>query len=265
MKQNKINNILAKKNHEKIVCLTAYSFPMAKAIDEFCDVILVGDSLGMCIYGFQDTIDVSLCMMIDHGAAVVRACKKAVVVVDIPAQTFEESPKQALQTAQEIIAKTACDAVKIETGENEIAAIKLITQNGIAVMAHVGLLPQKVRELGGYKYQGRDIESARKILQIAIAAQNAGAFAIVIEAVPSPLADEISAHLKIPTIGIGASKNCDGQVLVIDDVLGFNQEFTPKFVKKYENLTEIIKNAAKNFAREVKNGEFPQKSNLLEK
>jgi len=204
-------------------------------------------------------------MMIDHGAAVVRACKKAVVVVDIPAQTFEESPKQALQTAQEIIAKTACDAVKIETGENEIAAIKLITQNGIAVMAHVGLLPQKVRELGGYKYQGRDIESARKILQIAIAAQNAGAFAIVIEAVPSPLADEISAHLKIPTIGIGASKNCDGQVLVIDDVLGFNQEFTPKFVKKYENLTEIIKNAAKNFAREVKNGEFPQKSNLLEK
>src|SRR3989338_8979475 len=117
MKQNKINNILAKKNHEKIVCLTAYSFPMAKAIDEFCDVILVGDSLGMCIYGFQDTIDVSLGMMIDHGAAVVRACKKAVVVVDIPAQTFEESPKQALQTAQEIIAKTACDAVKIETGE----------------------------------------------------------------------------------------------------------------------------------------------------
>jgi 3-methyl-2-oxobutanoate hydroxymethyltransferase len=260
-----VNDILAKKNREKISCLTAYTFPIAKILDEVCDVILVGDSLGMCVYGFDDTVDVSVGMMIDHGRAVVKACKRAFVVVDIPANSFEESSLQALQTAQKIIDETACDAVKIETGKNQIEAIALMAQNGINVMAHIGLLPQQVRELGGYKYQGRNAESAQKIIEIALASQEAGAFAIVIEAVPAWLADEITARLKIPTIGIGASKNCDGQVLVIDDVLGLNQEFKPKFVKNYENMAEIVKKAAKNFDFEVKNGIFPEKSNLLEK
>ncbi len=260
-----VSDILAKKNRSKISCLTAYTFPVAKILDEICDIILVGDSLGMCVYGFDDTVDVSVGMMIDHGCAVVKACKRAFVVVDIPANSFEKSAAQALQTAQEIVDKTSCDAIKIETGEAQIEAISLIAKNGINIMAHVGLLPQQVRELGGYKYQGRDAISARKIIEIAIKAQEAGAFAIVIEAVPAWLADEITARLKIPTIGIGASKNCDGQVLVIDDVLGLNQEFKPKFVKNYENLAEIIKKSAKNFDFEVKNGIFPEKSNLLEK
>ncbi len=260
-----VADILNKKNHDKIVCLTAYSYSVAKILDDFCDIILVGDSLGMCIYGLKDTVDVSLGMMIDHGKAATRACKRALVVVDIPANTFEKSPQQALETAQKIMGETLCDAVKIETDTNQIAAIKLIAENKIPIMAHVGLLPQQVRELGGYKYQGRDNESANKIIDLALQAEAAGAFSIVIEAVPAWLADEISAQLTIPTIGIGASKNCDGQVLVIDDVLGLNQEFTPKFVKKYANLAEIIKNSVENFKNEVKNGDFPQKSNLLEK
>ncbi len=262
---NKISNILEKKNREKIVCLTAYTYPVAKVLDEICDIILVGDSLGMCVYGLPDTVDVSLDMMINHGKAVMRACSKSLVVVDIPANTFEQSSMQALETAQKIVDETACHAVKIETTRKQIEAIKLIAQNDIAIMAHVGLLPQQVRELGGYKYQGRSQEAAQEIIAIAKEAEAAGAFAVVIEAVPAWLADEITAALKIPTIGIGASKNCDGQVLVIDDVLGLNQEFTPKFVKKYENLAEIVKKSARNFAFEVKNGDFPQKSNLLEK
>lgn len=265
MKPDKISNILEKKHREKIVCLTAYTYPIAKILDEICDIVLVGDSLGMCVYGLPDTVDVSLNMMINHGKAVVKACKHSLVVVDIPANTFEQSAMQALETAQKIIDETACDAVKIETTRAQISAIELMAQNDIAVMAHVGLLPQQVRRLGGYKYQGRDEEAAQEIIEIALASEAAGAFAVVIEAVPTWLADEISARLKIPTIGIGASKSCDGQILVIDDILGLNQEFTPKFVKKYANLAEIIKKSAQNFANEVKNGDFPQKSNLLEK
>lgn len=260
-----VNDILQKKSREKIVCLTAYSYSIAKILDEICDIILVGDSLAMTVYNLENTSKISLEAITDHGKAVAKACKKSFCVVDIPAKTFEESPIQALKTAQEIIAKTGCDAVKIETGENQIEAIKLISENKIPIMAHIGLLPQKVEEIGGYKYQGRDEISAQKIIELAINSEKAGAFAIVIEAVPSWLADEITQKVKIPTIGIGASKNCDGQILVTDDLLGLNQEFTPKFVKKYENLAKIIENAAKNYKNDVKNGNFPEKRNLLEK
>jgi 3-methyl-2-oxobutanoate hydroxymethyltransferase len=258
-----INDILSKKGKEKITCLTAYTFPIAKIVDEFCDITLVGDSLGMAIYGLQDTVDVSVAMMINHAKAVMKANKKSLVVVDIPAKSFEESAKQALQTAKEIVAKSGCDAVKIETSENEIAAIKLIAESGINIMAHVGLLPQQVRKLGGYKYQGKTPQEAQKIIEIAKNAEKAGAFAIVIEAVPAWLGDEITAQLKIPTIGIGASKNCDGQILVIDDILGLNQEFTPKFVKNYANLGEIVKNAVKNYSFEVKSEIFPENKHML--
>ena len=258
-----IQDILAKKGGEKIVSLTAYTYPVAKAIDAYCDIILVGDSLGMAIYGLKDTVDVTLGMMIDHGSAVVRACKHSLVVVDIPAGTFENSPAQALKTAREIYEKTGCDAVKIETSEEQIEAISLIAQNNIPIMAHVGLLPQKVRQLGGYSYQGKDSDSAAQILDLAIKSQQAGAFAVVIEATPASLADKITNSLTIPTIGIGASKNCDGQILVIDDMIGLNQEFTPKFVKKYGSTADYIANCAEKFANDIKSGTFPEEKHLV--
>ncbi len=258
-----IHDILNKKNREKITCLTAYTFPIAKILDNFCDIILVGDSLGMCIYGHKDTVDVSVEMMINHGSAVVKATQQSLIVVDIPCGSFEKSALQAYETAQKIIDETGCDAVKIETSREAIAAIKMMVDNDIAVMAHVGLLPQQVREIGGYKYQGRDEKSAQEIIEIAKLAEAAGAFACVIEAVPAKLADQITRALKIPTIGIGASIDCDGQVLVIDDVLGLNQEFKPRFVKNYANFVSDVGQAAQGFVADVKSGKFPAKENLL--
>lgn len=259
-----VQDLLNKKGSSKIVCLTAYSFPVAKILDEFCDVILVGDSLGMCVYGLPDTVDVTLEMMIEHGRAVMRGAKKSFVVVDIPCGTFEQSPQQAYETAQKIIDKTGCDAVKIETTLDSIAAIKMMCDNDINVMAHVGLLPQQVRKIGGYKYQGRDAKNAATIIETAKQAQQAGAFACVIEAVPQNLAREITSALKIPTIGIGAALECDGQVLVIDDLIGLNQEFKPKFVETYANIANSIKEAAKNFAQDVKTKKFPTSKNLVD-
>jgi 3-methyl-2-oxobutanoate hydroxymethyltransferase len=255
--------ISLKKGGEKIICLTAYSFPMAKILDEFCDVILVGDSLGMAIYGFADTVDVTLEMMINHGKAVMRAVKKSLVVVDLPFGTYENSKEQALESAKKVIEKTGCHAIKIETSRDLVATTKFLVDHQINVMAHVGLLPQSVRKIGGYKYQGREQKAAQEILETAKLLEAAGAFALVIEAVPAALADQISAALKIPTIGIGASQNCDGQVLVIDDLLGLNQEFKPRFVKHYANLSDEIAAAVKNFCADVRSNKFPAKENLL--
>jgi len=256
-------NILQKKSREKIICLTAYSFPMAKIIDEYCDIILVGDSLGMTIYGFKDTLDVTLDMMINHGKAVMKAVKKSFVVVDLPFGTYEDSKEQALESAKKVIAETGCDAIKIETSRELVPTVKFLVQNNINVMAHVGLMPQHVREIGGYRYQGRNEESAREILETSRLVEEAGAFCLVIEAVPEKLASEISAALKIPTIGIGASAECDGQVLVIDDLLGINQEFKPRFVKHYANIAVQIANAVQQFSQDVKNKQFPASENLL--
>lgn len=255
-------DILRKKNHEKIICLTAYTFPMAKILDEYCDIILVGDSLGMTIYGLPDTVDVTLEMMINHGKAVMKAVKKCFVVVDLPYGTYENSPKQALESAKKVISETGCDAIKIETSHGMASTIKFLVENGVNVMGHVGLLPQSVRKIGGYKYQGRDEKSAQEILETAKLVAEAGAFSIVIEAVPAKLADKISAAISIPTIGIGASANCDGQVLVIDDLLGLNQEFKPKFVKHYANLAEEISVAVKKFSADVRDKKFPDLENL---
>lgn len=259
----KIEKILQKKNREKIICLTAYSFPVAKILDEICDIILVGDSLGMTIYGMKDTVDVTLEMMINHGAAVVRAAKKSLIVVDMPHGTYEQSNEQALENARKIIAATNCDAIKIEVTPQLVCRVEFLVKNKINVMGHVGLLPQHVREIGGYKYQGKDEKSAAEILQTAKDIEKAGAFSLVIEAVPAVLAAEISSAIKIPTIGIGASAECDGQVLVIDDLLGLNQEFTPKFVKKYENLAERVLVAAEQFSKDVKEKKFPGKENVV--
>ncbi len=258
-----VTKILEKKNREKIVCLTAYTFPMAKILDQFCDVILVGDSLGMTIYGFSDTVDVTLEMMINHGKAVMRAVEKSFVVVDLPFGTYENSPKQALESAQKVIAQTGCHAIKIETSRDLVATVKFLVENKINVMAHVGLLPQSVRKIGGYKYQGRSQEAAAEILETAKLLEKAGAFSVVIEAVPEKLAAEISRSIQIPTIGIGASGECDGQVLVIDDLLGLNQAFKPRFVKYYADLANEISRAVKSFSTDVKSKNFPTKENLV--
>lgn len=258
-----IERILQKKNHEKIICLTAYTFPMAKILDNFCDVILVGDSLGMAIYGFKDTVDVTLEMMINHGKAVMRAVKKTFVVVDLPFGTYEKSKEQALESAQKVIAQTGCHAIKIETSRDLVETVKFLTDNKINVMAHVGLLPQSVRKIGGYKYQGREEKAAAEILETSKLLEEAGAFCVVIEAVPEKLAAEISHSLKIPTIGIGASSDCDGQVLVIDDLLGLNQEFKPRFVKYYADLAGEISRAVASFSADVKSQKFPAKENLF--
>lgn len=256
-------NILAKKNHEKILCLTAYTFPMAKILDEFCDIILVGDSLGMTIYGMPDTVDVTLEMMINHGKAVMRAAKKSLVVVDLPFGTYEKSKEQALESARKVINETGCHAIKIETSLDLTETVKFLTENKINVMAHVGLMPQHVRKIGGYRYQGRDENSAKEILETAKAVEKAGAFSVVIEAVPADLATKITQEISIPTIGIGASAECDGQVLVIDDLLGLNQEFKPRFVTYYENLAGKISAAVAKFSADVKSKKFPAKENLL--
>lgn len=264
MKQRiSIEDILKKKDQDKIICLTAYSFPIAKILDEHCDVILVGDSLGMAVYGYPDTVDVSLDLMINHGKAVVKATKKALIVVDLPSGTYESSPQQALESAQRVISETGCDAIKIETPKNLAETIKFLSENNINVMAHVGLLPQSVRKIGGYKYQGRESKEAEEIIETAKMVSQAGAFSVVIEAVPEKLANIITKEISVPTIGIGASPECDGQVLVIDDLLGLNQEFKPRFVKYYADLSGEISKAVGEFSRDVKNKKFPEESNLV--
>jgi 3-methyl-2-oxobutanoate hydroxymethyltransferase len=246
-----------------ITCLTAYSYSIAKILDKHCDIILVGDSLGMTVYGMSNTQGVTIEMMISHGKAVVLGAKNALIVVDIPFGSFEESPQQALQTAQKIMQETGCDAVKIETSKEAIPTIEFLVKNKIPVMGHIGLLPQKITKIGDYKYQGKDQNSAQVILKIAQSLEDIGAFAIVIEAVPSILADQITKLVNVPIIGIGASINCDGQVLVTDDILGLNQQFKPRFVKNYVNLTVKIDEAVKIFCDEVKNRKFPTKEHMI--
>lgn len=258
-----LNNF--KKNQQKIVCLTAYSAPIAKIIDPICDIILVGDSLAMTIYGYENTRQVSLATMIEHGKAVSKFSTHALVVVDLPFNSYENSKEQALASAKEVISKCQCDAIKLETTRDLVPTVKYLVANNIKVMAHIGLLPQTVENSRDFRYQGRNDDSAQEILQTAIALENAGAFAIVIEAVPEELANKISHQLKIPTIGIGASKDCDGQVLVIDDLIGINPDFCPKFVHKYQNIHYHINQAVSEFANDVRAKKFPFDKNLLKK
>jgi 3-methyl-2-oxobutanoate hydroxymethyltransferase len=258
---SKIQNFQTRTN--PITCIAAYTYPIAKILDNHCDMILVGDSLGMSIYGMKNTQNVSVQMMIDHGKAVVLGAKKALIVIDIPCGSFEKSKEQALKTAQKIINETNCDAVKIECLPQTIETIEFLVQNKIPVMGHVGLLPQMVKDLQGYKYQGKDDDSAAQILQTSIDLEKAGAFAIVIEGVPASLASAITKNINIPTIGIGASNDCSGQVLVIDDLIGLNQDFKPRFVKQYANLANDIENAVSQFCDDVKNRKFPADENLI--
>jgi 3-methyl-2-oxobutanoate hydroxymethyltransferase len=240
-----------------IVCLTAYTAPVARLLDPHVDILLVGDSLGMVLYGFKNTLLVTLDMMIAHGAAVVRSSTQALVVVDMPYGSYEESPEQALRNAMRVVKETGCDAVKLEGGQEMAATVRHLVQNGVPVMGHVGLMPQSVEKMGGYKIQGRDEAQAKKITADANASADTGAFSIVIEGTVEPVARAITALLSIPTIGIGASPACDGQVLVIDDILGTFPAFAPRFAKRYAELAPLISEAAEKYATDVRERRFP--------
>ena len=244
------------KTGEPIVMLTAYTMRMAQLLDPHCDMLLVGDSLGQVIYGLPSTIPVTMEMMCAHGAAVVRGSWHALVAVDMPFGSYEASPEQAFASASRIMKETGCAAVKLEGGEAMGPTIEFLTHRGIPVIGHVGLTPQAVNILGGYGARGREQNEARKILSDAKSVDEAGAFCIVVEGVMEEIANEITSNVAAPVIGIGASASCDGQVLVIDDMLGMFER-TPRFVKRYDNLAERIGEAARTYAEEVRARSFP--------
>ncbi|MEZ7136344.1 3-methyl-2-oxobutanoate hydroxymethyltransferase [Komagataeibacter sp. SM21] len=239
------------------VWLTAYTAPMARLLDGHVDVMLVGDSLGMVVYGMPDTLGVSMDMMIAHGAAVVRASRQALVVVDMPFGSYQESPAQAFRNAARIMAETGCGAVKLEGGTEMAATVSFLVQRGIPVCGHVGLMPQAVNTTGGFRTQGRDEQQARKVHDDAHAIAAAGAFAVVLEGTIEPLAREIATSVPVPVIGIGASPACDGQVLVVDDMLGVFGTFTPRFVRRYADVGNVIEDAAARYADDVRARRFP--------
>jgi 3-methyl-2-oxobutanoate hydroxymethyltransferase len=252
-----VPEIRARKGAEPIVSLTAYTAPMAQILDPHVDFLLVGDSLGMVVYGFDSTLPVTLDMMIAHGAAVVRGSERACIVVDMPFSSYEGSPEQAYHSAARVLAETGCAAVKLEGGVSMAKTITFLTARGIPVLAHIGLTPQSVNAFGGFRVQGRSKEHAAAVRADAQAVEKAGAFGIVIEGVPEPLARTITAETTIPTIGIGASPACDGQVLVTEDMIGMFGAFTPKFAKRYAELGDELGVVAATYATEVRDRSFP--------
>ncbi|MCC3862371.1 3-methyl-2-oxobutanoate hydroxymethyltransferase [Emcibacteraceae bacterium Y4] len=225
-----------KKSDTPLVCLTAYTAPIAKILDKHCDILLVGDSVGMVLYGMENTLGVSIDMMINHGKAVVKSSSNSIVVVDMPYDTYENDIETAFKNASRIIKETNCDAVKLEGGMEMAETISYLTNNGIPVMAHIGLLPQSVVKEGGYKIKGRTEGGLSKLIDDAKEVEKAGAFSVVIEGTVENSAAQITKEIEIPTIGIGASSECDGQILVTEDMLGLNSDYIPQFVKQYENL-----------------------------
>lgn len=239
-----------------IVMLTAYTARQAQILDPHCDILLVGDSLGQVIYGLPSTLAVTLDMMCAHGAAVVRGSYHSVVIVDMPFGSYEASPSQAFASASRLMAETGCAAVKLEGGEAMADTVAFLTQRGIPVMGHVGLTPQAVNALGGYMARGRSDAEAAKIIADAKALESAGAFAIVVEGVVEPIAVAVTEGVACPIIGIGASARCDGQVLVTEDMLGLFER-TPRFVKRYNNMADIIDQTVAQYAEEVRARSFP--------
>ncbi|MSO93313.1 MAG: 3-methyl-2-oxobutanoate hydroxymethyltransferase [Rhodospirillales bacterium] len=252
-----VPEIRARKGGVPIVSLTAYTLPIAQALDGAVDILMVGDSLGMVLYGMDSTLSVTLDMMIAHGAAVVRGSKRAMVVVDLPFGTYQESPQAAFRASARVLAETGAQAVKLEGGGEMAETVRFLAERGVPVMGHVGLMPQSVNVVGGYRARGRDAEEAKRIFADAKAIAAAGAFSLVIEGTVEKVARRITAAVPIPTIGIGASPACDGQVLVVDDMLGLFQAFTPKFVKRYANLGAAVEKAARAFAEDVRERRFP--------
>jgi 3-methyl-2-oxobutanoate hydroxymethyltransferase len=252
-----VKDIIQKKAAKiPIVCLTAYTYNIARIIDEYVDIVLVGDSVASVLYGKSTTIDLSLSQIIEHAKAVVSACTNALVVVDMPFNTYRSSKEKAYENAATILQQTNADAVKLEGGEEIADIVLFLTKNHIPVMGHIGLMPQSEKFFGGFKVQGKIASEKNKIVADAIAVQNSGAFAIVIECVKEDVTRAVSKKLKVPLIGIGAGKKCDGQILVTDDMLGLTPK-APKFVKKYTNLEKIIKEAVQTYKKEVEQKKFP--------
>lgn len=249
-------DIRARKGGTPLVVLTAYTTPMARLVDRHCDIVLVGDSVGMVLHGLPSTLGVTMEMMILHGQAVARGLAQALMVIDMPFASYEEGPKQAFRNAARLIAETGAAAVKLEGGAHMAETVAFLTARGIPVMGHVGLTPQAVNQLGGYRVQGRGADADR-IRRDAAAAAAAGAFSVVLEKVPDALAREITQALEVPTIGIGASADCDGQVLVVDDMLGMFTEFRPKFVRRYAELGADADRAIAEYAADVRARRFP--------
>ena len=258
-----IADFMALKGQRKIVCLTAYSAPMAHALDPHCDMLLVGDSVAMVIYGMDTTQNADLDMMIRHGEAVMRRRKSSLVVIDLPAGSYENSPPQALASASEIMAKTGADAVKLEGGTDLAPHVKCLVDSGIPVLGHIGLLPQHAVAGAAFRITGRSEEEANQLHKDANAIVEAGVFGIVLEGIIEPVAASVAIGCKVPTIGIGASASCDGQILVTEDLLGLYDAFTPKFVRKFANLQDDIGAAAADYRAAVIDGSFPTKDHLF--
>jgi 3-methyl-2-oxobutanoate hydroxymethyltransferase len=247
-----------KAENKKIAMVTAYDATMARLVDTAgVDMVLVGDSVGMVIQGMEDTLSVTLDDMVYHGRCVARGLKTAHLTVDMPFMSYQVSPEQALQSAGRLVQEGKAQSVKLEGGERSGPAIDKIVTAGIPVMGHIGLTPQSVNTLGGWRVQGRGDDAADQLMRDAMAVQEAGAFALVLEMVPAELAAEVTSALTIPTIGIGAGNDCDGQVLVCNDLLGFDMSFSPKFLKRYAELENPITAAISDYVTEVRSGAFP--------
>ncbi|MDB2545674.1 3-methyl-2-oxobutanoate hydroxymethyltransferase [Candidatus Pelagibacter bacterium] len=252
--KKKILDIIKKKNKSKIVSLAAYSKNVASILDNFCDIILVGDSLGSVLYNYKSTREVSLMTMIEHSKSVRMGIKKSLMVVDMPHNTYR-NPKEALKNAKKIMSETKSDAVKLEGGKKIYKIVELLTKNNIPVMGHLGLLPQSEKT---FKFKGKKISERNKILKDAELLQSAGVFSIVLECVETSLSKMVTKKISIPTIGIGASNNCDGQILVFDDLIGLNP-INVRFVKKYSNIRKEMTKAVASYTKEVRNNKFPLK------
>ena len=252
-----VPDIRARKGGTPIVCLTAYGAPTARFLDPHVDLLLVGDSMGMVLYGMETTLGVTLDMMIAHGAAVVRGSERACVIVDMPFTSYKESPEVAFRSCARAMVETGCCGVKLEGGGEMAETIRYLTARGIPVMGHVGLMPQSVNTVGRFRALGKGADEAARIVEDAKAVAAAGAFAMVIEGTIEPVARDITAAVSIPTIGIGASAGCDGQILVTEDIVGLFGGFTPRFVKRYAELGEAVSEAAAAYAEDVKAHRFP--------
>ncbi|SDN92989.1 ketopantoate hydroxymethyltransferase [Desulfonauticus submarinus] len=254
-----IPEIIQTKGKRKLSMLTAYDYPTALLLDKCqIDMILVGDSLAMVVLGHKDTLAVTMEEMLHHTKAVSRAVKYSVVIGDMPFMSYQISPEQAVENAGRFLKEGGAQAVKLEGGATVIPQIKAIINAGIPVQGHLGLTPQSIAQLGGFKVQGKTAKAAKKLIEDAKALEEAGCFSIVLEAIPAPIAKLITENISIPTIGIGAGKDCDGQVLVFHDLVGMFDRFVPKFVKQYLNLNPEIENAVKQFKKEVEEEKFPQ-------
>ena len=256
IRRTTVPQIAARKGGEPIVSLTSYHAHTAAIVDKYADFILVGDSLGMVMHGMDSTLGVSIDMMLVHGRAVVRGTQKALIVVDMPFGTYEESPNVAFRNAARIMKETGCGAVKIEGGKRMAETVHFLVERGIPVMAHTGLTPQSSHVMGGFKTQGRDKDSWESHIEDAKAVSDAGAFAVVLEGMVEPLAVKITNSVPIPTIGIGASAACDGQILVLEDMLGLNKK-VPNFVKVYGDLGPAIEDSVRPYAEDVRSRNFP--------